>query len=673
MSFAQVLRLGVLGGIILFAIVTLVGCSKENNAPAAFVEAIPANRSTIQPYTPITVKFDSPPLGLSCYTCVIEDGTVSETVDISHTGKLSQSGEIITITGPFKSDRLLTIRLEWGLGDSETPSSPLSKSEVTLEYTVVPEWTDGVITITAGRFKDRSKLQALFRNEGWKSSNPHFGGFADKEFTLPVFPMAQQTYTVDIAIVPMSEVGIDKPATIETIRERYLEQGYRPLTLEEMYELRLQFADQSKGSCVEESTNAFHVLLSRDDIYSYSRDDDTIHDIDRVYSIPILVGPRRGLWGSNTSASITGAPCRLSAQLRFPAPPEPLTGHVSAVNSVSFSPNGRMLASGGYDHRIRLWDVDTGSLIRTFRVVFHTFSVSFSPNGRMLASGSAREIRLWDVDTGSLIRTFKGHTQVVNSVSFSPDGQMLASGSDDHTIRLWEVDTGSLIAWYPTMQTDINSVSFSPNGRMLASGSKNGSIHLGEVNKVLSSWVGHTHAVNSVSFSPNGRMLASGSDDHTIRLWDVDTGSLIGIRTFEGHTAGVNSVSFSPNSRTLASGSDDHTIRLWDVDTGSLIRTFKWHTASVNSVSFSPDGQKYASGSNDHTIRLWDPKINYYSGSSEVGLFGKIYVDRMKSLTKADDDGWVLISPYSDKYLEYISGYRSCATRFACVLMEERN
>ena len=488
-----------------------VQCSREDTRGASrveFVEAIPRSGSVIQPYTHIIVKFDKPPLGLSCYTCIIEDGTVSETVDISHTGKFSQSGEIITITGPFKSDRLLTIRLEWGIGDSEPPSSPLSKSEVTLEYTVVPEWTDGVITITAGRFKDRSKLQALFRNAGWKSSNPHFEGFADEEVTLPVFPMAQQTYTVDIAIVPVSEVGIEKSATIETIREQYLEYGYRPLTLEEMYELRLQLADQSEDSCVEESTSAFHVLLSGDDIYSFSRDDDTVHDIDRLYSIPILVGPRRGLWDNNTSAGIHSAPCRLSAQLRLPAPPEPLTGHAHAVNSVSFSPDGQMLASGG--------------------------------------KGQAH---LWEVDTGSLIRTFKGHTDGVESVSFSPDGQMLASGSMDKTIRLW------------------------------------------------------------------------------------------------------------------------------DVNTGSLIRTFKGHTDGVKSVSFSPDGQMLASGSNDRTTRLWDPKINYsdYSGSSEVGFFGHIYVNRMKSLTNADDDGWVLISPYSDKYFEYITSDRACATRFACVRTEKRN
>ena len=311
------------------ALLFIIGCSNEESEDVlgiSLVEAIPPSGSTIQPYTPITVKFDGIPLELSCDTCDMQDGIVSEAIDISHSGKLSQSGKTATITGPFKSDGQLIIRLRW---EKTSPKNSLvpnesevirvrNKSEVILTYIVVPEWTDGVITITAGKLKDRSKLQDMFRNEGWKSSNLHFGGFADEEFTLPIFAMAQEVYTVDIAIVPMIEVGIDEPATIETIRKRYLEHGYRPLSLEEMYELRLQFADQPEVSCVEEKTNAFHVLLSREDISAFSGDNDTIHDIDRSYSIPIL------LHRNNDSVAITGAPCRLSELLRDPPAPQNL-------------------------------------------------------------------------------------------------------------------------------------------------------------------------------------------------------------------------------------------------------------------------------------------------------------------------------------------------------------
>ena len=119
---------------------------------------------------------------------------------------------------------------------------------------------------------------------------------------------------------------------------------------------------------------------------------------------------------------------------------ENINAHISYVTSISFSPDGKLLASGSYDMTIKLWNVVSGELLKTLKG--HTdgvISISFSPDGNLLASGSDdKTIKLWNVVSGELLKTLKGHTGWVKSISFSPDGNLLASGSYDKTIKLWD-------------------------------------------------------------------------------------------------------------------------------------------------------------------------------------------------------------------------------------------
>ncbi len=281
-------------------------------------------------------------------------------------------------------------------------------------------------------------------------------------------------------------------------------------------------------------------------------------------------------------------------------------GHTNDVNSVSFSPNGKILASASWDNTIKLWDVKSGREIRTLeRHTDGVNSVSFSPNGKILASASwDNTIKLWNIESGREIRTLERHTDGVNSVSFSPNGKMLASASNDSTIKLWNVESGQEIRTLKGYNSSVSSVSFSPNGKILASNSY-GTIKLWDIESGLEirTLERHTDGVNSVSFSPNGKILASNSYG-TIKLWNIETGQEI--RTLEGHTAWVTSVSLSPSGKVLALGSWDKTIELWNIETGQEIRTLKGHTSDVNSVSFSPNGKMLASGGDDKTIKLWN-------------------------------------------------------------------
>ncbi|KAL2803394.1 putative wd40 protein [Aspergillus granulosus] len=286
-----------------------------------------------------------------------------------------------------------------------------------------------------------------------------------------------------------------------------------------------------------------------------------------------------------------------------------LEGHSNEVNSVTFSPDGQLLASGSGDKTIKLWDPNTGELRQTLKG--HSgwvTSVTFSPDGQLLASGSFdKTIKLWDPNTGELYQTLKGHSNEVNSVTFSPNGQLLASGSKNKIIKLWDPNTGELRQTLKGHSGSVNSVTFSPDGQLLASGSEDKTIKLWDPNtgKLRQTLEGHSNSVTFVAFSPDGQLLASGSEDRTINLWDPNTGELR--QTLNGYYNWVTSVAFSPDGQLLASGSEDKTIKLWDPNTGELRQTLEGHSNSVTFVAFSPDGQLLASGSEDKTIKLWDP------------------------------------------------------------------
>ncbi|NCQ83580.1 MAG: NACHT domain-containing protein [Microcystis aeruginosa W13-18] len=285
-----------------------------------------------------------------------------------------------------------------------------------------------------------------------------------------------------------------------------------------------------------------------------------------------------------------------------------LKGYNGEVDSVSFSSDGKILATGSSDTTIKLWDVETGQEIRTLKGHNgHVYSASFSSDGKTLASGSEdTTIKLWNLETGQEIRTLKGHNGHVYSVSFSSDGKTLASGSEDKTIKLWNVETGQEIRTLKGYNGEVDSVSFSSDGKTLASLDNRNSFEIKlwdvETGETIRTLTGHNNSVLSVSFSSDGKTLASGSHDNTIKLWNVETGQEI--RTLKGHNSSVGSVSFSSDGKTLASG-DGGTIKLWNLETEREIRTLKGNNASISSVSFSSDGKTLASGDGG-TIKLWN-------------------------------------------------------------------
>ena len=292
------------------------------------------------------------------------------------------------------------------------------------------------------------------------------------------------------------------------------------------------------------------------------------------------------------------------------------TNQIHSFISVDFSPDGSRLACGFQDGTVRLWDVATRTEVANLEG--HTdriASVSFSPDGALVASGSLdRSVRLWDVSGQSEVAVLRGHAGPVRSVSFSPDGAALASGSSDRTVRLWDAATEELTSIIEEHKDAVHSVTFSPDGA-LVSGAADGTVLLRDLETGNAAGLSGHESLNSMAFSSDGVTVALGYRDGTIGLWDAAT--MARTATLEGHTARVNSVSFSPDGALLASGSSDNSVRLWDVVTRNMIGTLEGHGSWVASVSFSSDGTLLASGSLDKTVRLWEVGSRMQVGTLE--------------------------------------------------------
>ncbi|WP_242045546.1 MULTISPECIES: WD40 repeat domain-containing protein [unclassified Calothrix] len=309
------------------------------------------------------------------------------------------------------------------------------------------------------------------------------------------------------------------------------------------------------------------------------------------------------------------------------------TDILATIFSVAFSPNGKILATGDANGEIRLWQIDDGQPILTFKG--HTGfvrSVAFSPDGQTLASGSVdKTIKLWSVNDGKCIQTLQGHSDRVESVAYSPNGQLIVSGSYDQNLRIWSANTGQCVQIFQGHSNEIWSVAFSPDSQTVASASYDQTVRLWSMSdgKCLQVLYGHTDKLRSVAFSPDGQMLASASYDQTVRIWSVNNGQCLQI--LQGHSDRVLAVRFSPDNQTVVSSSYDQSVRLWSVNNGECLQILQGHSDRVWAVAFSPDGKILASAGYDQTVRLWS-----VSGGECIKVF-QGYINGVESVAFSPD------------------------------------
>ena len=317
---------------------------------------------------------------------------------------------------------------------------------------------------------------------------------------------------------------------------------------------------------------------------------------------------RRFAWVILIAATF-GLLTQARAEVRVVSPYGALKGHPGHLRTLAFSPDGRLVVGGGggTDHSLRLWDVQSGKIIRAFTGhEYEPFSVSFTRDGeRILSAGLDDTLKLWDVATGRLLTSISFAVSGILNAALTADGRYAVAAGQTSFVEIRDAQSGALARRLagPPAET-LSAMALSPDSRLVAAGGRQHVLHVYSFDSGALQWSKRAHGgiIKAIAFSPDGQYIATGGEDPSIRLWNAADGAPV--RSFEGHGKWSQSLAFSADGRSLISSGRDEEVHVWDVETAVLTAKLRATKGASTGAIFSPDGRTAASASGK-TLELY--------------------------------------------------------------------